>query len=50
LRKNLTDDAFRDDLITRMPEGAATQDIKLRVREMEALFRRCLEGRAIGAA
>ena len=31
LRKTLTDEAYRDDLIARMPAGAATQDIKLRV-------------------
>lgn len=50
LRKSLTDEAYRADLIARMPAGAAVQDIKLRVREMEALFHRCLKGHAIGAA
>jgi glycosyltransferase involved in cell wall biosynthesis len=50
LRKTLTDETYRTELIARMPSGAALQDIKLRVKEMEALFYRCLHGRAVGAA
>jgi glycosyltransferase involved in cell wall biosynthesis len=50
LRKTLTDEAYRAELIARMPAGAGLQDIKLRVKEMEALFYRCLQGQAVGAA
>jgi glycosyltransferase involved in cell wall biosynthesis len=50
LRKTLLDEPFRADLKSRLEEGAARQDIKPRVREMEQLFHRCLDNRVLGVA